>query len=247
MLQLTEGYRIARRTTSLVCMIAIAWSTAQFEIRTVNAGFLNNLELTNDSIPIILISVVAYVCIRFIIEFCMQPLEVRRWKAAQIDFKLSIALVQLTIVLLSASGLRRSVSTILYLALGTLILLIFSLMVLIIFMVLVSFLRAWFMNPDGKSALSNVFKSFAWAEAISVFCLVALLICLAYASLRFEPLLSLWESTPSPLALYSFLAGYIVVALSVYSEPIWLSSLFKSEPRYLEQKLLDGTIERKYR
>lgn len=54
------------------------------------------------------------------LEFAMQSVKVRRWRFAQADFKLSVFLVRATILVLAASGLHRSVSTILYIVLAAL-------------------------------------------------------------------------------------------------------------------------------
>ena len=56
----------------------------------------------------------------------MQSVEVRRWRFAQVDFKLSVFLVRISIVILAASGLYRSVETVLYVVLGALGVLIVS-------------------------------------------------------------------------------------------------------------------------
>jgi hypothetical protein len=44
--QLSEGYRSARRMTSLFCAIALAWSAAQFELKALSLGYFGNIDLS---------------------------------------------------------------------------------------------------------------------------------------------------------------------------------------------------------
>jgi len=106
--QLSEGYRAARRMNSFFCAIALAWSAAQFDLKTLSTGYVGNIDLSRASIPLIVASIIAYSTVRFVLEFKMQSVEVRRWGYAQTDFKISIYLVRFTILILAASGLSRS-------------------------------------------------------------------------------------------------------------------------------------------
>jgi hypothetical protein len=55
---------------------------------------------------------IAYAMTRCVLEFAMQPIDVRRWNLAQIDFKITLLLVRAAALILGASGLYRSVDTI---------------------------------------------------------------------------------------------------------------------------------------
>jgi hypothetical protein len=43
--QTSDGYRSARRITSIFCAIAFAWSAAQFDLTLVNFGFIGSVGL----------------------------------------------------------------------------------------------------------------------------------------------------------------------------------------------------------
>lgn len=106
------------RTKSILCAISLAWSAAQFDLKTLSLGFIGNIDLSRASILLILVCAIAYTAARYVLEFEMQSVEVRRWLLAQADFKMSIFLVRVTILILVASGLSRSVETVVYVVLA---------------------------------------------------------------------------------------------------------------------------------
>ena len=113
-IQLAEGYRVARKNTSIFCALGLGWSAAQFDLKSISLGPAGNLDLSGASVAIILAGGIAYTMARCTIEFAMQTKEVRRWHLAQADFKLSVFVVRATVLILAASGLSRSVETVLY-------------------------------------------------------------------------------------------------------------------------------------
>ena len=240
-LQISDGYRSARRTVSVLCAIALAWSAAQIDIKTISLGFTGSIDLSRATIPLILISAIAYATLRSMLEFAMQSVEVRRWRYAQVDIKVSVFLVQATILILAASGLHRSVDTVLYVALAVLVVLVGSGVAIFLGMMGLTFLLK---NKGHTSIASIVFESLAWAELTVVFVVIALLVSLGVASLRYEPLRGLWTVPPSPLALGSFVLACIVVVLSTYLKPMWHRKLFAIPPIFTEQRLPDGRIRR---
>jgi len=177
----------------------------------------------------------------------MQSVEVRRWGYAQTDFKISIFLVRFTILILAASGLSRSVDTVVYVMLSAV-------------GVFLLFLIAWFLGTMGlsfvfitlrnrrsyHSAAAGAEESLFWAQLVAVCVLSIMFVALGIASLRYEPLLSLWSAPPSPIAMGFFVFACIVIMFSLYIQPWWYQDLFVIPPDFTDEILHDGKRIRTY-
>lgn len=242
-LQLSEGYRSARRSNSILCALALAWSAAQFDLKTLNFGIAVNIDLSHASIPLILFSAIVYTTARYGLEFAMQPVEVRRWRFAQLDLKISVFLVRSSILILAVSGLDRSVETIFFVILAAIGLIVLSGLAIFIVMMglapLLIYLRA--RRQGGyTSVAARVSESFALAQLIVGFILVILFIALGVASLSYEPLRSLWSTPPSPIALGFFVFTCVLLVVSLFIQHVWYDKLFASPPDYTVKILPDG-------
>ncbi len=242
LLQVSDGYRGARRLTSLVCALGLGWSAAQFEVKYLSLGPAG-LDLSNASFSLMLAGGIAYMTARCVIEFAMQPDSVRRWYLAQIDFKISLFLVRATFLMLAAGGLHRSVETIMYVAGGTLILMGGSFILIFIGTIALMPLRMFLRRRRGRvSAASSAIEALAWSEAIVVALVITLLVALGVASLRYEPLLSLWTVPPSPIAVGIFVATVIAIIISVQIQSSWEGKLFLRSAPCTTTALPNGTI-----
>ena len=248
-IQLAEGYRVARKSTSIFCALGLGWSAAQFELKSISLGPAGNLDLSGASVAFILACGIAYTMTRCTIEFAMQTKEVRRWHLAQADFKLSVFVVRATVLILAASGLSRSVETVLYVAIAAIALLTASLLLELLFTASLLPLFIYMTNRRvGKerastSIASRVIEATSWAE-LSTFVLIAiLLICLGIASIHYEPLRSRWTSAPDPLAISILVITSVAVVLTLYFQRWWYDKLFENPHKVLTRKLPNGTIE----
>jgi hypothetical protein len=246
-LQISEGYRAARRTTSILCALALAWSAAQFDLKTISLGFAGSVDLSRASVPLILLCAIAYSSARCGLEFAMQSVEVRRWRLAQSDLELSVFLVRGTLLVLAASGLDRSVDAVFYVLLAALGVLVGSALAIFLGMLALTRLLIYMESRHRPPSIaSRVIESLAWAELIVVATLVALLIALGYASLHYEPMRSLWTVPPSPLALWFFVFACVAIVLSMYFQSVWYGKLFARPPAFTERRTPDGKIIRTY-
>lgn len=246
-LQLNDGYRSTRRTISVICAVALAWSAAQFDLKTISLGFAGSVDLSHASIPLILICAIAYASARCVLEFAMQSVEVRRWRFAQVDFKLSVLLVRATILILAASGLNRSVDTVLYVALAAVIVLVgWEVTVFIGTMVLTPLLIYVCSRQQGyksTSIASRIFEAMEWSDLIALFVFVVLFVVLGIASLHYEPLRLLWSMPLTPLAIGVFVFACVATVVSMYFQSAWYRKLFASPPTYTAgQRSHDGII-----
>lgn len=240
--QLSVGYRTARRMNSFFCAIALAWSTAQFDFKTLSTGWVGNIDLSRASIPLILASIIAYSTIRYVLEFKMQSVEVRRWGYAQTDFKISIYLVRFTILILAASGLSRSVNTIIYVMLMAVAVFVLFFIFLFVGTMVLSFFFITLRNLRRyhSAAAAGAGEALAWAQLVSICVLAVGFIVLGIASLRYEPLLSFWTTPPSPVAVGIFVFACIGVMFSLLIQGRWYKDLFVIPPNFTEEILPNG-------
>lgn len=229
-LQLTEGYRASRRNNSLACAIALAWAAVQFDLETLSLSSIGSIDLTNATAPLVLAAIVTYTFLRCMIEYAMQPEPVRRWKLAQIDLRLTVFLVRATALSLGASGLYRSLETVL--AVAVVALTLFALSIALWFggiFVLTPLMIAIRKRQCRHSIASRVIEADAWSRLIVVTFLCVLIIILGAASLYYEPFRLLWpivlENTAMAIAVFSAIA----VVLSIYLGQTWYQKLFALE------------------
>lgn len=248
-LQLSEGYRHARRLTSILCALALAWGAAQFELKILSLGPAGSVDLSSASLPIILACAIAYAMTRCVIEFAMQPIDVRRWGLAQVDFKITVFLVRATALILGAGGLYRSVETILVVALFVAALLVASGLFIFLGMLALTPLMSALRKRKGlrASIASAVMEAMTWAMLVSLGLLIVLFLALGAAFLYYEPLRALWTVPPNVAAVVIFVLTGIAVVVSVFFEAGWSEILFAAEPPYTEELLPDGGIRRIYK
>lgn len=246
-LQLSDGYRAGRRNLAVFCALALAWSAAQFEIRALNVAFLGEVDLSRASIPLILFCVVAYSLFRLALEYAMQAVEIRRWSYAQIDFKTSLFLARVTIVVLPASILDRSLYTIIYVIIGGGIILSLASVATFIATMLIMPVMLYVRSRQGRHGVAaRAIESVAWAQIVVVFTLIVGLIVLGVASVIYQPLASVWTTPPSPFAIIFFVIGCIVVIVSIYTEDVWSNKLFAMPPPFTDRRLPDGRLVRSF-
>ena len=246
-LQISDGYRRARRTTSVLCAIALAWAAAQVDFKSLNLGPAGSVDLSNASLPLILACAIAFAITRCTIEFAMQPGNVRRWPLAQADFKLTIFLVRAAALILGAGGLYRSVETVLAVVLVVLILLVASVLLIgagtlaLTPRILAIRVRKGRHSPGG-SPVWAIIEAEGWAALVTVMLLSVLFVALGVGFLLYEPLRSLWTAPPTATAVTVFVLTAIAVVISVYLQPRWYQELFVDEAPFTTKRLPDGTI-----
>ena len=119
-MEITEAYRKARRNTSIFCGVSLAWSAAQFELNSLTIATAGKVDISNSSIPVILVCLIIFSMGRCTIEFMMQEKEIRRWQLAQIDYKITLNLLRLSLLTIAASIASRSIETVVSVTLAAL-------------------------------------------------------------------------------------------------------------------------------
>jgi len=233
--QISDAYRRARRNTSVLCGIALAWSAAQFDVNSLSLGPAGTVDLSNASVPLILACGIIYTLARCTIEFAMQPDDVRRWYLAQVDFKITVFLVRATILMLAAGGIYRSVETVAYVAVAVLLMLFAFGLLVAAGVFTITPILLW-INPPKGSPVGKIIQAEKWSALIVGVLLVTFLVGLGIASLRYEPLRSLWTVPPTPTAITIFIVAAIVVVLSVFVQSFLYRKLFAYEDPFTQNE-----------
>ena len=194
-------YRSARRSTSLLCAVGLAWSAAQFELTSVTLGPVGGIDITNASIPLVLACAIVYMTIKTIFGYGMQPKKVRRWSLAQIDCRLSWFLVRVTLLMLAASGLHRSVDLFILVVVGSFVVLLGSYTLIFVgTMAMTVMLQAFGSPRKGASPVPIKGTAMAWSELIATVLAVMVLVGSGFMVLVLEPFPWLWTEPPRPIA-----------------------------------------------
>lgn len=240
--QLSDGYRSARRVCTVISAIAIAWSAAQVELRTLKVEFAGELDINAAFIPLLLLTALVYACARGAVEYAMQSVEVRRWGYAQADVNLSLLLVQFAMLALASSGLERSPRAVwLILAAAVLSFLvalatIFGLMLVYIFS---SILRSKIRGVT-RGIAAVVIEGTFYGMAFAILALAATPIILAVAFHTYAPLRDLLIAPPTVAGSVLFCTATLLVLFSFAGRRWWSTKLFAIPSRYIHWITRDG-------
>ncbi len=240
---LNDSFRAARRNLVILCAICIAWSSAQLAVKDLvfDVGGLS-VDLSNATVPILLGAAHFYLTAQWILEFAMMPRNVRRWRLAQLDFRLVSIVMRFALLAVAAGALNRSLQTVMLLLVGLLGLAIISGFLSIILMFVTTPIRMWARSRAGRvSAANAVIEAEAWAVFFAILLTVGLVVGGGVASYCYTPLRNaVWAEPPSPIALSIFVAALVAVFLSHwFLRPIF-ARLFAERPPYRTEKREDG-------
>lgn len=246
-LQLSEGYRHARRLTSVLCALALLWGAAQFEFKTLKFELTGSIDLSGASLPIILACAIAYAMTRCVLEFVMQPIEVRRWNLAQVDFKITVFLVRAAALILGAGVLFRSIEIIVIVVFSVLTLLVVTFLFIASGVLALTPLRIRLRRRKelrGASPVWAVQEAEGYAVLISEVVLVSLVVAVGVGFFDYEPLRSLLVVPPTAINATFFMVTWIAVILSAYLQPFWSEKIFVV---WTEEPQRDGSVVRTYK
>lgn len=242
---LTDAYRRSRQTLVATCALCIGWSTAQFGLvsRDVSLGGVN-IDISTASIPVLLGGAFIYFSIRWIIEFGMMPRNVRRWRLAQLDFRLILLLSRVAILALAAGAIERSSSNLFTVGAVFLVLCVsvFVLTPLLMFVTMpVRVLARW--RAKRESAANSAIEAFFWAGLFAIVITVAGAVLAALLSYRYEKIrLIIWRDVPHPLSLAFATILVIAVFLSHWLLRPTMTALFAKRPNYRTKRTFDGLL-----
>lgn len=240
---LSASYRRSRTVVATVCGLSIAWSAAQIEFTTISLGSVGTLDMSNASIPLVFVVALGFMFSRLLVEFCMQPINVRRWALARTDLNLTLWLFRAAIVSLGIGALHRSIESLLVAVAVVVFLVIFALINIYIVMMLLMPFLVWLRKRQGRhSVASRANESYLWAEFLTIVILILSFILLGVASVIYEPISSLLSTPPSPVAAGIAIVAFVSVLLSIYLEELWYPKIVAEPPSVITEKMPDGTV-----
>lgn len=242
--EIVDAYRKTRRNTSIFCGIAIAWSAAQFDIKTLNIGALGKVDISGASIPIILACVIIYTMARCTLEFMMQPNEIRRWNLAQIDYRITLNLVRISFLIIAAATASRSVGTVVGVTVAALVFFSSYFLLVIALMFIIMPLRIYIRSRQGRiSVASSAEEAFYWSMLIVAIFYLLFFITLGFQTIKQFPLFNLLPPIPNQISTIIFAITAIIITVSFFFEGRMLENIFAFVPNQIvvKSKLPDGT------
>ena len=239
-LEITDAYRKARRNTSIFCGISLAWSAAQFDLKTLTIGTAGKVDISNASIPIIIACLIIFAMSRCTIEFMMQPKEVRRWELAQIDYKITLNLLRLSLLTIAASSASRSLETVVGVTLAAITFLLGYFVLVFIGTMILMPIRMFIRSLQGRiSAASSASEAIAWSIFIVAFIYVFLFLSLGLSVFEKIPILNKLPPIPHQVSTIIFAAMAIIIIVSFLYESVFLNLVFAFEPVMIERCYFD--------
>lgn len=243
--ELSDSFRTARRTLVALCAVCIAWSTAQFSVDEMSieaAGI--TVDLKNASVPAILGLALAYLAIRWAMEFAMMSRHVRRWPLAQLDFRIVWWVTRFALLAVAAGALDRSLRSTLIVAVSLVFVTLTSMLLAVIMTFVFTPIRIWARKRAGAvSAANAVIEAYTWGVFFAILFTVMGVVALGVASYRYEPFrLAVWPQPPSPVALGIFVFVLILSFLSRWVlRPVY-SRIFADKPPYYTERDAEGRL-----
>ncbi len=240
-MEVTDAYRKARRNTTIFCGISLAWSAAQFDLNSLTIGAAGKVDISNASIPAVLACLIIFAMGRCTIEFMMQPKEVRRWNLAQIDYKITLNLIRLSLLTIAASSASRSIETVVGVTLAALTFLLGYFVFVSIFTMILMPLRMFIRSRQGRiSAASSAIEAVGWSMFIVALIYVLLLLSLGLSVFEKIPILNKLPPMPHQVSTIIFAVAAIVIIISFLYERVFLNLIFAFEPVMIERSYFDG-------
>ncbi|NWO06750.1 MAG: hypothetical protein HLX50_13970 [Alteromonadaceae bacterium] len=233
------SYRTARRNTSLLCGVSMAWAGAQLNFGSLSIGPLGKVDLNSASIPLVLSILLVYLMSRCTIEYMMQENEVRRWKLAQLDYKLTFLIFRFSLLVLVFSLFSRSLEMVFLLLLSVFAVFASFFAVLLSLFFAIVFVRSFVSGKRGvQFSASGVVDSFFWSALIVSALYIILFIISAFSS--FSPFLIFIENDVSNVDLAVVSAVCIFMMLTFLFESRFLNVIFAIEPKIVVRRYKDN-------
>ncbi len=238
--EISAAYRNSRRNTSVLSGIGIAWSAAQFEIKTMSIGTLGGANIEGASIPILISILCIYAAVRCTIEYMMQNDSVRRWPLAQLDYRITLYITRFSLIALTASTIARTGEMVLFLA-GTTLIAILGFFVLVsIMMFIIMPYRMWIRHLTGRvSAASAAGESFFYSISIVGLAYIVAIILIGLNIIKPFDYLGQNSQGITNLQLFIFSFVSLVILFSFFLDGRFLNMVFAFEPVMIQKKYID--------
>lgn len=233
--ELSAPYRSARRNLVLVSAASIAWAAAQFSISASTTEILSiPIDFTTASIPVVLAFITIYLIARWGIEFAMMVRHIRRWRIAQLDFRIVSVVARFSILCISAGALQRSIEAVLIIPAILLLLGVVSAIFTVILVILIMPIRVWARSRAKRVSVANAaIEATMWAILLAALITGIGIILFGFSAYYFAPLSDvLWVVPPDPIAFSIFITTLLFIFLSHWLQRPLIDRLFAARPDY---------------
>lgn len=241
---LTDAYRNARRTLVAVCTLSIAWATAQFSLAELNfeaAGI--SVDLRDAPVPLLLAIAVIYLAMRSVMEYAMMERHVRRWPLAKLEMSAVLLLARVTILVVAAGALNRSLRSAVVVAVSLIIMAFIAGLLGTALMVAFMPLRMAVRKRAGRESAANAAgEAMFWGGFFGVVLTVVGAIAFGIASYRSDAIrVFVWPDPPSPWTLAAFVMLLCLGFLSPWLLKPLKRRLFAERSDYYTERV-DGHL-----
>jgi hypothetical protein len=241
---LADAYRNARWTLVAVCALGVAWATAQFSLAELDfaaAGI--SVDLRNAPVPLLLAIAVIYLAMRCVMEYAMMERHVRRWPLAKLDMSAVLLLARLTVLIIAAGALNRSLRSVVVVAVSLGIMALIAGVLGPALMVVFMPVRVAARRRAGRESAANALgEALVWGGVLGVVLTVVGAIAFAIASYQSETIRRfVWPDPPSPVVLAAFVFALCAGFLSYWLLRPLKHRLFAELPGYYTE-LVDGRL-----
>ncbi len=223
MLELSRGYREARKFAIFFGFLSLGWAAALFEFENFNLEILG-ASIAARSISTILGIALTYFFFRSLQEYVMQTERVRQWKSARFDFKISFHLFRMSALALSATTFYRSVESVLYVIAAVFALYsLYLIMTVLGMLCLTPLIMRIRKHTHGYSPVPMIKEAEGWAHYLSIGFGVGALILASLLLSCYWTTHGLWVPPASAWEIFAFIGALSLVFISyTYNDQIYL-------------------------
>lgn len=245
-MQLTDGYRSSRRYTLFFSLLSIFWAAALFEIESISLSTLATATVTSTSIHVMLAIVSIYAIVRSTLEYMMQSEDVRNWGLARIDYKISLYTFRLSLLVLAAASISRSIKMVAYIAFASILsVAFFFFLVFVLTMIVMLVITSFRKKP--YSAAGAAMASFAYAVLISIIIYTVLIFTIWFSPYLPIDFINLkgYEITFSQISIFS--TALLLTLISFIFDEKFFKLVFSIKPLYIVETYKDSEGNTIYR
>lgn len=226
--KLADSYRSTRKWVMLFSWFSIFWASSVLNITKISIPYINEVSLSDTSIPIIALLLLIFMIVKMYNEFAMMPLKIRRNSLAIFDFKLSLYLSKLAILSLAVSIEVRSVKQVVsfLVALIPFSLIILSLGVVIGFCII---LIGLYFRKQKRGLAFWVISMFQIGDVVAKISIIITIIIVALGLTFVDSVKIYFDISPSVLGVWTISIVVITLTIQQHFEGIYFNRLFGFE------------------
>lgn len=226
--ELSPSYRSSRKWVMLISWIGILWATSVLNITKINLPYINEILISGQTIPLIILSCLIFSIILMHIEYAMMAIRTRRNALAIFDFKLFLYLSKLAIASLAVSVEVREVKAIFYFT-ASFLPVMFGIFVMGVFIGFILILVATRFRKHSRGFASWVIAMFSLGNLLAAFLAIFSIVLVALGLTFFDEVKDYFDIQPTVIGIWSITTVAIILILQQYFESAYTNILFGFE------------------